>query len=188
MARLTEGQVQIYTGGGKGKTTAALGLALRAAGHGLRTCIVQSMKKGWESGEGAAISRLAPEIELHVYGSERWGDPSKAPQGTPWWELPPSGEDHAQAQEALAFGRNAVASGEWDIVILDEVLSALKSRLVSRDQLLSLICAKPPTVELVLTGRDAPPEILKVADLVTEMQEVKHPFRKGVKARKGIEF
>ena len=188
MARLTEGLVQVYTGGGKGKTTAALGLALRAAGHGLRTCIVQFMKRGWESGEQVAIPRLAPEIELRVFGSERWGEASKAPQGTPWWELPPSPQDREQAQEALAFGRNAVTSGEWDIVVLDEVLNALKCGMISLDQLFSLVCAKPAKVELVLTGRDAPPEIIAVADLVTEMQEVKHPFRSGVKARKGIEF
>jgi cob(I)alamin adenosyltransferase len=188
MARLTEGLVEVYTGGGKGKTTAALGLALRAAGHGLRTCVIQFMKRGWESGEQAAIPRLAPEIELHVFGSERWGDPTKAPQGTPWWELPPSQEDRAQAQEALAFAGSALAGGGWDIVVLDEVLSALKSGLILLDQLLGLVCAKPAKVELVLTGRDAPPEVLKVADLVTEMQEVKHPFRKGVKARKGIEY
>jgi cob(I)alamin adenosyltransferase len=188
MVRLSEGLVQVYTGPGKGKTTAALGLAARAAGHGLRTCIIQFMKRGWESGERTAIARLAPEVQIHVFGAERWGDPSKASQGTPWWELPPSEEDRVQAQEALAFGRKAVTSGEWDIVVLDEVLGALAHDLVSLDQLLSLICAKPPAVEVVLTGRDAPPEIIAAADLVTEMREVKHPFRRGVKARKGIEF
>jgi cob(I)alamin adenosyltransferase len=188
MARLSEGLVQVYTGNGKGKTTAALGLALRAAGHGLRTCIIQFMKRGWVSGERTAIARLAPEVEIHVFGSERWGDSSKASQGTPWWELPPSEEDRAQAQEALAFGRKAVTGGDWNIVVLDEVLGALAHELLSLDQLLSLICAKPPAVELVLTGRDAPPDIIAGADLVTDMQEVKHPFRRGVKARRGIEF
>ncbi|MFB3882029.1 MAG: cob(I)yrinic acid a,c-diamide adenosyltransferase [Armatimonadota bacterium] len=188
MGHVDEGLVQVYTGGGKGKTTAALGLALRALGRGLRTFIVQFMKRGWESGEQEAVSRLAPEIELHVFGSERWGDPSQRPQGTPWWELPASEEDRAQAQEALAFGRAAMTGGKWDIVVLDEVLNALQRELVSLDQLLSLIRAKPPNVELVLTGRDAPAEIAAAADLVTEMQEVKHPFRKGVKARQGIEY
>jgi cob(I)alamin adenosyltransferase len=188
MARLSEGLVQVYTGNGKGKTTAALGLALRAAGHGLRTCIIQFMKRGWVSGERTAIARLAPEVEIHVFGSERWGDSSKAPQGTPWWELPPSEEDRAQAQEAVAFGRKALTSGEWDIVVLDEILNALKHDLVSLDEVLGLICSKPPKVELVLTGRDAPPEVIEAADLVTDMQEVKHLFRRGVKARRGIEF
>jgi len=188
MARLSTGLVQVYTGGGKGKTSAALGLALRAAGHGLRTCIIQFMKRGWESGERIALARLAPEVEVHVFGSGRWGDPSKAPQDMPWWELPPSEEDRAEGQRALAFGRRAMTSGEWDIVVLDEVLGALARDLLSLDHLLALIRDRPPSVELVLTGRDAPPEIIAAADLVTEMQEVKHPFRKGVKARKGIEF
>jgi cob(I)alamin adenosyltransferase len=188
MARLTEGLVQVYTGPGKGKTTAALGLVLRAAGHGLRTCIIQLMKRGWESGERAAIARLAPEVQVHAFGSERWGDRSKAGENTPWWELPPSDEDRSQAQEAIAFARKCVTGGEWDIVVLDEVLGALGYQLISLDQLLDLIRDKPPTVELILTGRDAPPEIISAADLVTEMQEVKHPFRRGAKARRGIEY
>ncbi len=188
MSRLTEGLVQVYTGAGKGKTTAALGLALRAAGYGMRTCIVQFLKRGWESGERAAVQRLAPEVEIHAFGSERWGDASKAPEGTPWWKLPPSEEDRNQAQEGLEFAHNYITSGDWDIVVLDEVLGALGYQLISLDQVLGLICDKPPTVELILTGRGAPPEIIKAADLVTEMQEVKHPFRKVVKARKGIEY
>jgi cob(I)alamin adenosyltransferase len=188
MAHLTEGLVQVYTGPGKGKTTAALGLALRAVGHGLRSCIIQFMKRGWESGERVAISRLAPEVELHAFGAEQWGDRSKAGSNTPWWELPPSPQDREQAQEGIAFARKAVASGEWDIVVLDEVFGALGYELISLDQLLSPICARPPAVELVLTGRDAPPEIIEAAGLVTEMQEAKHPFRRGVKARKGIEY
>jgi cob(I)alamin adenosyltransferase len=187
MARLGKGLVQVYTGNGKGKTTAALGLALRAAGHQLRTCVIQFMKRGWESGERTSVARLAPEVEIHAFGSERWGDSGTRPQGTPWWELPPSEEDRAQAQQALAFGRQTVTGGEWDIVVLDEVLGALRHGLLSLDQLLALIHDKPSSVELVLTGRDAPAEIIAAADLVTEMKEVKHPFRKGVKARKGIE-
>ncbi|MFB3882614.1 MAG: cob(I)yrinic acid a,c-diamide adenosyltransferase [Armatimonadota bacterium] len=188
MARLTKGLVQVYTGPGKGKTTAALGLSLRAAGHGLHTCIIQFMKRGWDSGERAALARLSPEVELHVFGSERWGDPSKAPPGTPWWELPPSNEDRSQAEEAMTFARGRMASGECDIVILDEVLGALGYNLVSLSDLLDLIRDKPPAAELVLTGRNAPPEIIAAADLVTEMQEVGHPFRKGMKARRGIEY
>jgi cob(I)alamin adenosyltransferase len=185
---LPEGIVQLYTGDGKGKTTATLGLALRAAGHGLRTCFVQFMKRGWESGEQSALARLAPEIELHIFGSERWGDPTAAPEGASWWELPPSKEDRDQAQEALAFGRSVMVSGDWDIVVLDEVLGALSYGLISAEQLLELICARPTKVELVLTGRNAPLGILAAADLVTEMKAVKHPFQRGMKARMGIEF
>lgn len=188
MARLTEGMVQVYTGGGKGKTTAAIGLAIRAAGHGLRTCFVQFMKRGWESGEREALARLSPEVEVHVFGSEQWGDPSAAPEGTSWWMLPPSQADRDQAQEALAYGRAALTAGAWDLVVLDEVLGALYAGLISLEQVLEMICARPPQVELVITGREAPPEIIAAADLVTEMQEVKHPFLRGVKARRGIEF
>ena len=188
MAGLTEGLVQVYTGGGKGKTTAALGLALRAAGHGLRTCVVQFLKAGWESGERVAAKRLLPEVEIYAFGAARWGDRSTAAKDTPWWELPPSEDDRSAAQEGITFARRAVTSEEWDIVVLDEVFGALKHELVSLDQLLTLICAKPPKVELVLTGRDAPEQIIEAADLVTEMVEVKHPFRRGVGARKGIEY
>ncbi len=188
MGELSKGLVQVYTGGGKGKTTAALGLALRAAGHNLRTCIIQFMKYGWETGEREALARLAPEIEIHVFGAAQWGDRSKASKDTNWWELPPSEEDRTQAQAALAFAQRAATSSEWDLVVLDEVFGALKYGLISLAQLLDLIRTKPLKVELILTGREAPTEIIEAADLVTEMVEVKHPLRQGVKARKGIEF
>jgi len=188
MPELPEGLVQVYTGSGKGKTSAALGLALRAVGHGLRVCLIHFLKRGWPSGELAAAPRLAPELEVRVFGSERWGDRTGAADDTPWWELPPSDEDRSQAQEALASAKEALTSGRWDIVILDEVLGALKGGLISLDQVLSFICAKPPNVEVVLTGREAPPEVIKVADLVTEMVEVKHPYQRGLTARKGIEY
>ena len=187
-AGLNEGLVQVYTGSGKGKTTAALGLALRAAGHGLRVCVIQFMKGGWDSGERAAAARLAPELEIHAYGAPQWGERGEAEEGRPWWELPPSAEDSAQAQEGMVFARRAVTSGDWDIVVLDEIFGALRHELIPLDQVLSLICAKPPRVELLLTGRDAPPEIIKTADLVTDMEAVKHPFQRGVKARRGIEY
>ena len=185
MGRLPEGLVQVYTGPGKGKTTVALGLALRAAGHGLRTCVIQFLKRGWDSGERTTVARLAPEVEIHAFGSEKWGDSKRAEPGAPWWKLPPSDEDRNQAQEALAFAHTCITSGEWDIVVLDEVLGALGYQLISLDQLLGLVCDKPPAVELILTGRDVPPEVINAADLVTEMQEVKHPFRRGAKARRG---
>ena len=186
--RLKRGLVQVYTGNGKGKTTAALGLALRAAGHGLRVGVIQFMKGQLESGERKAAERLAPELEIHTFGSARWGDPSKAPPGTPWWKLPPSAEDRDKAQEALSFAREAMASGRYDIIILDEVFGAIGLGLVSLEQALDLIRARPEHVELILTGRAAPAEIVDAADLVTEMKAVKHPYQEGVKARKGIEF
>ncbi len=186
--RLKRGLVQVYTGPGKGKTTAALGLALRAVGHGLRVCFVQFMKGGSESGERKAAERLAPELEMRAFGSARWGDASKSPAGTPWWKLPPSEEDRARAQEGIAFARQVVMGGEYDIVVLDEVLGALRAELVALEQVMELARGKPEHVELVLTGRAAPPEVLEAADLVTEMNAVKHPFDRGIEARRGIEY
>ena len=188
MARLDQGLVQVYTGQGKGKTTAALGLAVRAAGHGLRVCFVQFAKGEWDCGERKAAERLSPQIEIHSFAAPRWGDRSKAPEGTPWWQLPPSEEDCNRAEQGIAFAREAVTSGQYDVVVLDEVFSALRYKLISLDQVMSLICAKSPRVELVLTGRDAPEEVIAAADLVTEMQAVKHPYDRGTKARKGIEY
>ncbi len=188
MGRFSQGLVQVYTGPGKGKTTAALGLAMRAAGHGLRVCFLQFMKGNWDSGERKAAERLSPEIEIHAFGAAQWGDRSQADEDTPWWKLPPSQEDRQQAREGMLFARRAVTGGDYHIVVLDEVFAALGLGLVSLDDLLGLISTKPPDVELVLTGREAPPEIVKAADLVTEMNAVKHPYSRGVKARRGIEY
>jgi len=188
MTELTKGLVQVYTGNGKGKTTAALGLSLRAAGHGLRVCFIEFMKGDWDSGERKSAARLAPELEIHSYAAAEWGDRSKGDAATPWWELPPSEEDRKQAQEGMLFAQRAVAGGDYDIVVLDEILGAIACELVRLEEVVSLVCAKPPKVELVLTGREAPPEIVKVADLVTEMTAVKHPFEHGEQARRGIEY
>lgn len=188
MSPLTRGLVQVYTGPGKGKTTAALGLAMRAAGHGLRVCFIQFLKGGWESGERKAAPRLSPEIEIHAFGAAHWGDRSQADEDTPWWELPPSEEDREQAREGMLFARRAVTGGDYDAVVLDEVLGAVSFGLISVKELLALICAKPPAVELILTGRDAPDEVLDAADLVTEMNAVKHPYTRGIQARRGIEY
>ena len=188
MASSRTGLVQVYTGDGKGKTTAALGLALRAVGHGLRVCFIQFMKGDMDTGERKAAPRLAPELEIHWFCAPRWGDPSKAPPGTPWWQLPPSDEDRTQAQSGMEFARKAVTSGDYRIVVLDEVFNALRYELVSLDQILSLICAKPPETELILTGRGAPDDVIRAADLVTEMKPVKHPYATGTPARRGIEF
>lgn len=185
---LARGLVQVYTGDGKGKTTAALGLALRAVGHGLRACFIQFMKGEWDLGEREAAKRLSPELESHHFAAAQWGDRSQAAGDTAWWQLLPSDDDRAKAQEGLAFARQALVSSNYDIVILDEVFPALSHQLISLDQIMGLICARPPQVELVLTGRGAPAEVIAAADLVTEMKAVKHPYDRGVPARKGIEY
>ena len=170
------GLVQVYTGDGKGKTTAALGLALRAAGHGLRTYIGQFMK-GQDYGELEAIKRLSPLITI-----EQFGQPGfvHVKQATP--------KDVALAHAGLERVRQALHSGEYDIVVMDEINVALFFELLTVDEVLSVIEGRPPGVELVLTGRRVPKEIIAHADLVTEMREIKHPFQRGITARRGIEY
>jgi cob(I)alamin adenosyltransferase len=160
MPRLKRGLVQLYTGDGKGKTTAAFGLALRAVGRGLKVCIVQFIKGGFDYGELYVVNRL-PNITLKAFGRGRFVA-----------EWPPREEDVKLAEEALEFAEKVVKSGEYDVVILDEINVALHLKLISLERVLELIKNKPEHVELVLTGRYAPKEIIDVADLVTEMREV----------------
>ncbi len=170
------GLVQVYTGDGKGKTTAALGLALRAAGHGMRTYIGQFLK-GRHYGELESLRSLSKYITVEQYGLNEWVHVDSV---TP--------EQQAAAQDGLKRIRQALHSGRYDIVILDEVNVALHFGLLTEEELLNLIDKKPAGVELVLTGRRAPPGIIDRADLVTEMREVKHPYQRGMEARPGIEF
>ena len=173
---LDRGYVQVYTGNGKGKTTAALGLALRAAGHGLRTYIGQFMK-GQHYGELEAVKLAKPYITIEQYGQPGWVHVHK----------PPKEEDIRLAQEGLRRAREAMLSGEYDIIVLDEIATAHYFDLISLQDMLELIRSKPDNVELVFTGRYAPQELIEIADLVTEMREVKHYYQKGVSARDGIE-
>jgi len=176
MPKLEKGLVQVYTGNGKGKTSAAFGIALRAIGRGLKVYIIQFIKGGFDYGELYMIDKL-PNLKLKAFG-----------RGKFITEKPPGNEDIKLAEQALQLAKKVVESGEYDIVILDEINVALNLELISLEKVLELIKSKPKRVELVLTGRYAPNEIIKVADLVTEMKEVKHPFNKGYEARKGIEY
>ena len=176
MPKLEQGLVQVYTGNGKGKTSAAFGLALRAIGRGLKVYIVQFIKGGFDYGELYVVDRL-PNLKLKAFG-----------RGEFVTEKPPGKEDVELAQEALALAEEVVKNGGYDIVILDEINVALNLKLVNLNEVLELIKNKPKHVELILTGRYAPKEIIEAADLVTEMKEVKHPFNKGYEARKGIEY
>ncbi len=176
MPKLEQGLVQVYTGNGKGKTSAAFGLALRAIGRGLKVYVIQFIKGGFDYGELYVVDKL-PNLKLKAFG-----------RGEFVTEKPPGKEDIELAQEALALAEQVVKSGEYDIVILDEINIALNLKLINLDEVLELIKNKPKHVELVLTGRYAPSEIIETADLVTEMKEVKHPFNKGYKAREGIEY
>ena len=172
--RLERGFVQVYTGDGKGKTTAALGLALRAAGAGLRVWIGQFIK-GMKYSELRALARHRGAIEVHQFG--RGCFIRSAPTET----------DIECARRGLVEARRILEEGRHDVVILDEANIAAKLGLISAEDLCSLIDARPDGVELVLTGRSAPKEVLEKADLVTEMREVRHYYRRGVMARTGIE-
>jgi cob(I)alamin adenosyltransferase len=174
--RTGTGLIQVYTGEGKGKTTAALGLALRAAGQGCRVYIIQFLKAR-DTGELHAVPRLAPQVRIEQFGIPEF---SRAGMVSP------------AAQQAVDSGveeaRRATRGGDYDLVILDEALAALALHAVSLDTILDLMRRKAPQVELVLTGRGAPDEVVAEADLVTYMQEVKHPYRRGIPARRGIDY
>lgn len=171
---MERGYTQVYTGDGKGKTTAAIGLAIRAAGAGLRVYIAQFIKMG-DYSEIKALKRLDDLITVEQFGRGRFvgGKPSEA--------------DIDLAREGLAKIQAAVASGTYQVVILEEANIAVKYGLIAVQELLSLIVNKPASLELVITGRGASPRIIEIADLVTEMKPIKHYFRKGVRARIGIE-
>lgn len=173
---LGKGYVQVYTGECKGKTTAALGLAFRAAGHGLRTYMGQFLK-GQLYGELEAARMMQPYIVIEQYGRPGWVHVHESPEE----------QDIRAAQEGLGKAKEALLGGEYDIVILDEINIAQFFHLISVDDILDIIAAKPEGVELILTGRYAPTEVIAAADLVTEMREVKHYFQAGVRARDGIE-
>jgi cob(I)alamin adenosyltransferase len=172
---MKRGLVQIYTGEGKGKTTAALGLALRAAGRGLKVFIGQFVK-GMHYGELDSIKRLSTQITIKQYGRQCFIQDK------------PTEEDVRLAREGWRQIEDILDKGEYDLLILDEIGIALYYRLISQEEVAELIRSKPESVELVLTGRKIPEMLYKLADLVTEMREIKHYYNSGVKAREGIEY
>lgn len=174
--KLEQGCVQVYTGNSKGKTTAALGLALRGVGRGLKVIMIQFMKGGGPYGEHFAAERLAPELTIIPTGRHGWVNKEN-----------PAVEDKRLAAEAIALAREKMLSNEYDIVILDEVNGAVSFGLLMVDELLEFIKLRPPGVELVLTGRNADERVIEAADLVTEMREIKHYYKSGIPAREGIE-
>jgi cob(I)alamin adenosyltransferase len=176
LAKLEKGLVQVYTGNGKGKTSAAFGLALRAAGRGLKVYVIQFIKGGFDYGELYVADRI-PNLTLKAFG-----------RGKFITTRPPEKEDISLAEQALQLAKQVVSNGENDVVILDEVNVAVGLKLVSLEEVMNLIRSRPANVELVLTGRDAPDQVIEAADLVTEMKEVKHPYRKGHASRRGIEY
>ena len=176
---MEKGLVIVYTGGGKGKTTAALGMALRAVGHNQKICIIQFIKGSWHYGELNSLKRLEPEVELVTMGKGFVGIiDDKSPR-----------EEHEKiAKEGIKLTKEKIQSKKYDIIILDEVNYAVNLGLIGLNDVLDLIKTKPSELNLVLTGNHAKPEMIEAADLVTEMREIKHPFKSGIKAKKGIDF
>ncbi|MBI4037085.1 cob(I)yrinic acid a,c-diamide adenosyltransferase [Candidatus Daviesbacteria bacterium] len=173
-----QGLVIIYTGEGKGKTTAALGLSLRAAGYNKKVLIVQFGKANF-SGEVAGIKKLKPNVKIIQGG--------KGFVGILGDKLPLS-EHKKAAQDTLKILAQEIKSGKWDVVISDEIIGAIKGKLITLTQVIKLIKDKPMELDLILTGRFAPQKLIDTADLVTEMKMIKHPFEKGILAKKGIDF
>lgn len=174
-----KGLTIVYTGKGKGKTTAALGIVLRAVGYGKKICMIQFIKGSWHYGEMYSSKRLEPEFEMVAIGKGFVGIiDDKTPK-----------EVHKKiADEAIKISKEKINSGKYDIVILDEINYAVNMDLVKAEDVLDIIESKPNDLDLILTGNYAIPEIVDMADLVTEMKEIKHPFKKGIKAKRGIDF
>lgn len=173
---MTTGLLIVFTGNGKGKTTAALGMALRAAGHGLRVCFIQFIKGSWQYGELDAVKRFEGLIDLHVMGKGFT------------WKSDNLQEDARLAREAWDFACAAIASGTYHTVVLDEFTYLLHYKMLAIEPCLQLLANRNPTQHVVITGRYAPEQLIAAADLVTEMQAIKHPLKSGIKAQKGIEF
>ena len=173
------GLVVVITGHGKGKTTTALGIAVRACGHEMRICIIQFMKGDLYSGEWDGVKKMDCTIELHATGKGFCGI-----QGNPY----PYREHRQNAQDAVALVREKMTSGNYDLIILDEINNALRLKLVDLEQVLALIREKPPLMHLVLTGRDAHEEVVELADTVSEVVEIKHAYRKGIEPQPGIDY
>jgi len=173
---LEKGLVQVYTGDGKGKTTAALGLALRAVGRGLKVVIIQFLKADGSTGELISARRLWPELEIKSMGKTGFIGPDG-----------PTAQDVSLARAALDEARNIIRKGACDVLVLDEINVALSLGLVSEAAVLELMTNKPPFLELILTGRGAPHSILEKAHLVTTMSSTRHYFDQGQSARHGIE-
>ncbi|NPV27505.1 MAG: cob(I)yrinic acid a,c-diamide adenosyltransferase [Firmicutes bacterium] len=176
--KLKKGLVQVYTGDGKGKTTAALGQAFRAIGRGLKVCMIQFLK-GASSGELYTVKRIEPDFQIFRFEKNRGF----------FWTL--TDEEKRELKQEIetgfAFAKELLAKGECDILILDEIMGVLQNKLLTVEEVCDLIRNKPEHVELILTGRNVPPEIAELADLITEMKEVKHYYTQGIPARVGIE-
>jgi cob(I)alamin adenosyltransferase len=170
------GMVHVYTGNGKGKTTASIGLGMRASGHGYRVLMIQFMKGDIKYGELESVKSV-PNFDIIQYGRPDFVDKDN-----------PAEIDIKLARDGLEHARRVVREGSVDLLILDEINVAVEWKLVPKEDVIELVRSKPGKMEIVLSGRYAPPEFIELADTVTEMSEIKHPYMKGVMARKGVEY
>lgn len=179
MKKERKGLIIVHTGNGKGKTTAAMGMALRGVGHNLKILMVQFIKGTWKYGELEAAQKLHPNFEL-------------IPMGKGFIEFKngggPSPEDRKAVYDAWEFSKESIDSNKYDMIIFDEINTALSYGMLDLDDVLHAMENKPERLHVVLTGRNAHSKIIDIADLVTEMKEIKHPYKKGIEAQKGIEF
>ena len=197
------GLVHIYTGHGKGKTTASLGLAIRAIGQGFKVCMIQFLKGGSYTGEFVAAKDILPKLEIHQFGKECIKSAKQLKLfgfsngnvvrnsrfcGDCRYCFTIDNEEKIAAQEGLSLASKKTSSGDYDVVILDEICGAINEGLVDVEDVLNIIKNKYKKTELVLTGRDAPKELIKAADYVSDVKKIIHPFDKGVEARRGIEY
>ena len=166
----------VFTGNGKGKTTAALGIAIRAMGHGFKICMIQFIKGSWKYGELEAVKRFTDLMDFHVTG-----------RGFTW-KSEDFEKDKKAAREGWRLAKEVMASGKYRIIILDELTYLIKLNMIDEKEVVEAILNKPQDLHIVVTGRDAPVSLIDAADLVTELKAVKHPLEKGIKAQKGIEF
>jgi cob(I)alamin adenosyltransferase len=174
--KMKKGLLIVNTGNGKGKTTAALGMAMRAAGHGLKVCFIQFIKGSWKYGEMEAMKRFSDTIDFHVMGKGFT------------WKSDDLERDRAAARDAWEFAQAAMAGGRYQLVVLDEFTYLLMYAMIDLEPVMETLTARPTDLHVVITGRGAPPELIASADLVTEMKPVKHPLQTGIQAQKGIEF
>ncbi|MCP4746176.1 MAG: cob(I)yrinic acid a,c-diamide adenosyltransferase [Desulfobacteraceae bacterium] len=174
--KMKKGLLMVFTGNGKGKTTSALGLAMRSAGHGLKVCFIQFIKGGWKYGELDAVKRFEDVIDFHVMGKGFT------------WNSEDFEKDKAAANQGWQLAKKAISSKQYHLVVLDEFTYLLKYKMLELQTVLDILKQKPPNLHVAITGRNAPGQLLAAADLATEMKEIKHPFKIGIKAQKGVEF
>ena len=173
---MKKGLLIVNTGDGKGKTTAALGMAMRAAGHGLKVCFIQFIKGSWKYGELDAVKKFAGTIDFHVMGKGFT------------WKSDDIEKDRAAARDAWGLAQAAMTGDKYQLVVLDEFTYLLMYNMVDLQPVMETLAARPKDLHVVVTGRAAPPALIEAADLVTDMQPVKHPLQAGIRAQKGIEF